>query len=407
MSVTLFGENEARYAALSGLVQGARVLDLALHADARCIDALVTAGAQSITVCAPERIRADLTTQNVELRLVQPVALPLDFAPQAFDVIVCFDLIARIAQDPSWLSGLREVLHPNGALVIATASADDAVAILGESFGVATVFAQTPLVGHLLYDVAADELEPELDRTWADGSDEEPTTYVVIFAPEEKHNEKLTMVQMPFGAWEKVTSAELEGVRGERDYLKEQIANVRSELEVAIGELETLRHENEHLRANGGDGEASEELQRHRADRASLEAHIADLLEESAAMSARAAAWEDQSATIARSDARIAELEDAIAMERVAANQTKQAADDERGGLQQRFEDLQRALDASRQRGDDLARRLDLESQQAVELKDALENERTRAQALENRLTAETSKEITEPTGQNALDDES
>ncbi len=433
MSVTLFGENEARYAALSGLVQGARVLDLALHADARCVDALVTAGARSITVCAPERIRADLTTQNVELRLVPPVALPLEFAPRTFDVIVCFDLIARIAQDPSWMSSLREVLHPNGCLVIATSSADDAAGILGEPFGVATVFAQTPLVGHLLYDIAADELEPELDRTWADGGDEEPTTYVVVFAPEEKHNEKLTMVQMPFGAWEKVTGAELEGVRAERDYLKAQLAavsdqlaraawqadndaqssaqqendNLRSELEVAVGELETLRHELEQLRAAGAVGDANEELARHRADRASLEAQIADLLEESAVMSAKSLAWEDQRESSARDHARIAELEDAIAMERAAAAQAQQATADERVELQRRFDDLQRALDASRQRGDDLARRLDLESQQTADLKDALENARNQAGALEKELAVKTAKEIAEPTGEKALDGES
>jgi hypothetical protein len=35
MSATLYGETEARYAALSGLVHGARVLDLAIHGDAR------------------------------------------------------------------------------------------------------------------------------------------------------------------------------------------------------------------------------------------------------------------------------------------------------------------------------------------------------------------------------------
>ncbi|HSI05827.1 MAG TPA: methyltransferase domain-containing protein [Myxococcota bacterium] len=454
MSATLYGETEARYAALSGLVHGARVLDLAIHGDARCIDALVTAGAKSIAVCAPEQVRRDLTTQNVELQLVPPVALPLPFGPSSFDVVVCFDLIARIAQDPAWMSGLREVLTPDGAIVIATSSADDAARILGASFGVATVFAQTPLVGHMLYDVGVEELEPELDRTWADGADDEPMSYVVIFAPDTRHNEKLTMVQMPFTAWERLASAEVEALRQERDHLKHdlaaanehiarsqwqlggavneagtsevELANARSELEVAVNELASLRHEAEQLNAgNLTPDELAGELARHRSDRASLEAQIADLLEESAAMSANVMVWEERIATLegavnqaegraseleaaaARDQAAVAELQDTIAIERGAATQARQAAESERDALKRRLDEVQRALDMSRRRGDDLARSLDLDRQQLAELKDLVDSERQRAKALEKTLNTNSSKEIDDPSGQKAIDGES
>ncbi len=433
MSATLYGETEARYAALSGLMHGARVLDLAIHGDARCIDALVTAGAASITVCAPDEVRRDLTTQNVELQLVPPVSLPLPFAPGGFDVVVCFDLIARIAQDPAWMSGLREVLAPSGAIVIAVSSADDAARILGASFGVATVFAQTPLVGHMIYDVGAEELEPELDRTWADGADDEPTSYVVVFAPEPRHNEKLTMVQMPFAAWERVASVEVEALRNERDHLKQELttanehiarsqwqlggasnelsttqvelANARSELEVAVNELASLRHETDQVQGqSAAPGDAIGELARLRNDRSSLEAQIADLLEENAAMSTAMATAEER---VGKLESTVAELQDTIAVERNAAREATQIAGNERDTAKRRLEDVQRALDMSRRRGDDLARNLDLDRQQLAELKDRVESERRRADQLQNDLNSKSNKEIASPSGEKAIDGES
>jgi hypothetical protein len=294
MSTALFGETEARYAALAGLVHGARVLDLREHGDARCIDALVTAGAGSITVCAPETVRRELTTQNVELQLVPPLTLPLGLTPGAFDVVICFDLLTRVTQDPTWTSAVREVLSPDGAIVISTQSAEEAQRILGPAFGVATVFAQSPLVGHMLYDVTADELEPELDRTWADDTNDEPLGYLVVFAQEERHNEKLTLVQMPFTAWAKVTAAEAEAVRAERDHIAQERDAARNELALLGGELASVRRElaEQDARATNGTPELDQELTRHRRDRVSLEAQIADLLEESATMSTHRVEWQ-------------------------------------------------------------------------------------------------------------------
>lgn len=369
MGATLFGETEARYAALSGLVHGARVLDLATHTDHRAIDALVTAGATSVTVAAPESVRRELTTHHVDLQLVAPLTLPLSFPPSSFDVVVCFDLIARIAQDPGWMGSLREVLTPDGAIVVATSSADEATRVLGPSFGVATVFAQSPLVGHMLYDIAAHELEPELDRTWAEGADDEPSSYLVIFAPDERHNEKLTLVQMPFASWAHVAGAELGQVREERDHLRHELttanegytrsqwelgaasnelatartdlANTRSELEVAVSELTSLRREVEQLRITGPvSGDVGEELVRQRSDRASLEAQLADMLQESATTTERLLAWQAQRESI--------ELELVTERARVAELAT------ELGLARQLGTDLEVELGLERQRGTEL-----------------------------------------------------
>ena len=304
--MSLFGETEARYGALSRLVKNARVLDLSDHGDARCIDTLLTAGARSVTISGPDALREQLTAPNPDVMLTPPIELPLQFAPSSFDVVICFDLVSRLVRDSAWGKAVREVLDVDGAVVIASVSADGATRVLGPTFGVATVFAQAPLVGHMLYDIEAEELEPELDRTWADNGIDDPIRYVVVFAPDKHHSDTLTLVQMPFARWETTSHGELERIKNERDAL-------------------------------------AEELERYRHDRASLEAQITDLLHESSTFSELRMEWLTRLGAVehelATERARVAELmeQNAKSLEELVASATAGGASNASARVQDDF----------------------------------------------------------------------
>ncbi len=213
-------ELQARYVMLTGLAEDRRILDLA--AEARGLLLLAEAGAAELTGAAddPERLRRELADAGVEgVDVVPRPGLPLPFADAAFDLVLFPDLAAALLDDETWLTELRRILAADGYLVLALANPngrrlsdlvgatfaapltyEEAFARLSPTFGSLTVFAQSPLVANLFYDLESSEEDPGLvfDRSLLDEDTDEAGWYLLVFGPTQIHRDDLAIVQVPY-----------------------------------------------------------------------------------------------------------------------------------------------------------------------------------------------------------------
>src|SRR5690349_12094180 len=115
----------ARYAWATALAPGRRVLDAGCGLGYGAA-MLADAGAESVAAVdlAAEIIDVarDQTGDRVTFEVADLRSLP--FADDAFDLVVCFEVIEHIEEQPAALDELRRVLAPGGVLAISSPNPD-------------------------------------------------------------------------------------------------------------------------------------------------------------------------------------------------------------------------------------------------------------------------------------------
>jgi 2-polyprenyl-3-methyl-5-hydroxy-6-metoxy-1,4-benzoquinol methylase len=124
---------------LGGLADGARVLDVGCG-EGWFTQALREAGFSAIgaDVAAEPLRRARLRDPDIDLQLLNERG-PWPFADAHFDAVWAGETIEHVADTAGWLSELRRVLRPEGALLLSTPAHDVlrvlALALLPGAFG--------------------------------------------------------------------------------------------------------------------------------------------------------------------------------------------------------------------------------------------------------------------------------
>ena len=214
-------EKYSRYALAGPLVEGRRVLDLE-PPGAAAVALLQDCGAAEVTCVtnATEALQSELQHWGAHAELMAAVdAPPLPCADAAYEFVLVHDLAARVAQSQAWWAELRRVLHPEGYILAAvphagghslqelsgispettaTLNYETAWQFLAEYFEDGTAFAQSPLVGHLFYDLGSEEEDPDptYDRSLVQNDEEEPGWYVLLFGPRAYHRDDYALVQL-------------------------------------------------------------------------------------------------------------------------------------------------------------------------------------------------------------------
>ncbi|OGR10006.1 MAG: hypothetical protein A2341_05465 [Deltaproteobacteria bacterium RIFOXYB12_FULL_58_9] len=215
-------EIESRYVLLAPLAEDKRVLDVG--GDAASLMLLAEAGAAELTAASeqPDTLCAQLVESGIEgIEVVPTPTLPLSFEDGAFDLIICHDLGEWVSQDKGWIAEVRRVLSADGFVAFALAnpnglrlsnlcgkdfssalSYEEAFAELSETFGVLTVFVQSPMAANLFYDIESTEEETDLvfDRSLLTEDIDEAGWYVLVFGPSSIHRDDLAIVQVPFAS---------------------------------------------------------------------------------------------------------------------------------------------------------------------------------------------------------------
>jgi 2-polyprenyl-3-methyl-5-hydroxy-6-metoxy-1,4-benzoquinol methylase len=105
---------------LARVAPGERVLDMGCG-EGRFTEAIADAGAQvtGADVAAEPLRRARARRPDLELSLIEPEG-PWPYEDASFDVVWAGEVIEHVADTGRWLSELRRVLRPAGALLLST-----------------------------------------------------------------------------------------------------------------------------------------------------------------------------------------------------------------------------------------------------------------------------------------------
>ena len=125
----------ARYTLFAPLAEGRRVLDIG-SLDGRGLAVLAEAGAAEITAVAasPAALVAQLEAAGVEgVEVLAEESLLLPCEDASVDLIICHDLPERMAATPDFVTELRRVLDRDGYLALAVANPEGRW--LGQLFG--------------------------------------------------------------------------------------------------------------------------------------------------------------------------------------------------------------------------------------------------------------------------------
>lgn len=117
----LYAEHMTRYLAAQPLVAGKRVLDIASgsgYGSRLLADGAASVVGVDISTAAVEYARATYPRDNLEFRLGQATAIPLE--DNSVDVVVTFETIEHVADYRGFLAEVDRVLAPDGLALVST-----------------------------------------------------------------------------------------------------------------------------------------------------------------------------------------------------------------------------------------------------------------------------------------------
>ncbi|MEO1370216.1 MAG: methyltransferase domain-containing protein, partial [Acidobacteriota bacterium] len=344
----LFFEHVVRYAFAARRVSGRRVLD----AGCGCgygSQFLRRAGAAEVVGVDLDPAAIDYSRRHFGgdgLRFMAADVMSLPFADSSFDVVACFEVFEHVNPPDALLAELRRVLHPDGVLVVSTPNAltyradtedgsnpfhvreytpTELEALVKARFEAVEFFVQSPFGGIGIFPMdrpraAATRVDLQVLSTPQESLWGEPRTiqaaaeksaYLIaecgaaapgtegrLYAMAEDLSDT-TLERRAVDAYVEELTEQYGLLKSEQAVTDEWVAGVRSELAVAMGEIERLRREHANLERASVEAEHGrrrleahvEELQRQRQLERDAKERAEALVADNRAQQAESKAW--------------------------------------------------------------------------------------------------------------------